>query len=120
MTNIIAVTSIAEQEQVMRELKKKLLKFSSSSFSIIQSINKIDVYHEIDSKKCKMLTYLVVFIPTSMATRNLIAFPSDCNINVSLVLRKLDRMREDVLFYSDRHNKKKELTKAVNLLFDQE
>jgi hypothetical protein len=96
MINVIAVTSMTEQKEVMRYLLSKLKNeyLTDSSVSVIQSgITKIEIYHEVNDCKVLAMKFCVVMVPISISLEPLAGFPSSTNFNINRVIEKLDKMK---------------------------
>lgn len=131
MTNVIVVTSIKEQQDMMSSLLERLKVFyvTDTSINVVKAnMSRVDVRHTVKSTTHIAASYHVILIPISISLDNITGFSPKTNFNVNLVLKRLDAMKSEVIHFvnqqkivsqTDRLNQKK-FKDAINRLFEGE
>jgi hypothetical protein len=128
MINVIAVTSISEQQDAMQNLRTALKSIYHTDLSIEilqQGISRVDVYHTVNEVKHLAKSYRIVIVPVMVNFERVKGFPLEANINVDAVLERLDECKREVIAFVNKQRvndhvarkQKKDLEAAVKNLF---
>ena len=126
---IFVVTSTKEQQSVMAYLREKLkLDYHNDlSVTVVQSaLTRVDVWHTVKGSKNLAASYVVLFVPVTMSLDSLLGFPQNTNININLLLQKLDNMKKDAVQFVNarkaktfvKNSQKEALSRAAKSLFE--
>jgi len=128
MQNIIVATTVQEQQDVLGLLKDKLKSeyHSDPTVTVVQSgLTKIDILHRVKGVDNLASTYKIVIIPLCMNLDSLKGFSHTANININMLLSRLDKMKAEAISFvnlhkipSNSHRQQRDaLTRAAKNLF---
>jgi len=100
MKQLVVVTTLQEQQNMVGKLRERLkvMYHTDTSIEIVQSgLSRIEVRHRVGDIINTAATYQVVLVPISMSLETLKGYPSSTNINITSLLQRLDKMKDEAI-----------------------
>jgi hypothetical protein len=100
MKQLVVATTLQEQRNMVTKLREnlKVMYHTDTSIEIIQSgLNRVEVRHRVGDIINTAAVYQVILIPVVMSLEALKGYPSNTNINITSLLVRLDKMKDEVI-----------------------